>query len=432
MWAEEGALLVLRRTQYLTIHTADDAKRAHTFALALRVARLMDGLPLALDQAGAYIEETQCALSDFLSLLQTYPLAVLDERNRHADYPFSVTKTFALAYEQLCREHHTAADLLALCCFLAPEPIPEESIIRGAVYLDAPLGKVVADAWQFNEALRHALDYALLQRNPEKQTLSMHPLAQMVLRHHLDAPTRKYWAHQALQLISGSLLSLPSGRWETYEPLLPHALAVFHCLEETQSAESGDEGGAAEVATLQMRLASYLATQGRYDQAAALAQRSQHLYERYPTAMRPELTRSLLDLADFYAFQGKDSEAQRYYEHALAIQEQVLGATHPDVTATRIGLALLHATQGRCEEATSLLLPVATRRQNEPTDPAFQGVLVNYLANLLAKQERFEEAETHFQQALTLWQRTASAACTASRGQSGSSKLSLTRCLEFG
>jgi tetratricopeptide (TPR) repeat protein len=392
--------------------------RADTFAVARRIATLMDGLPLALDQAGAYIEETQCALSDFLSLLQTRPLALLAERNRHAEYPFSVTKTFTLAYEQLCREHRTAADLLTLCCFLAPEPIPEESIIRGAAYLDAPLSKVMADSWHYNEALRRVLDYALLQRNPEKQTLSMHPLVQMVLRHHLDAPTRKYWAHQALQLISGSLLSLPPGRWTIYEPLLPHAFAVFHCLEEAQGTESWDEGGAAEVAALQMRLAGYLATQGRYAQATALAQRSQHLYERYPTAMRPELTRSLLDLADFYAFQGKDNEAQTYYEHALAIQEPVLGPTHPEVTATRIGLALLLAKLGRFEEATSLLLPVATRQQKESTDPAFQGALMNYLANLLAKQERFEEAETHFQHALTLWQRTACTAQTPSRGQS--------------
>jgi tetratricopeptide (TPR) repeat protein len=334
---------------------------------------------------------------------------LLGERNRHADYPFSVTKTFTLAYEQLCSEHRSAADLLTLCCFLAPEPILEESIIRGAAYLDAPLCKVVTDAWQFNEALRNVLDYALLQRNPEKQTLSMHPLVQMVLRHHLDAPTRKYWAQQALQLISGSLLSPPPGRWTMYEPLLPHAFAVFHCLEEEQGAESWDESGAAEVAALQMRLAGYLATQGRYAQAAALAQRSQLLYERHPASMRPELTRSLLDLADFYAFQGKDSEAQTYYEHALTIQEQVLGPTHPDVTATRIGLALLHAKRDDFEEATSLLLPVATRQQDQSTDPAFQGVLLNYLASLLAKQERYEEAETHFQHAVLLWQRTASA-----------------------
>ena len=50
--AEEGALLLLRRTQYLAIHAADDLMRARTFVLARRIATLMDGLPLALDQAG--------------------------------------------------------------------------------------------------------------------------------------------------------------------------------------------------------------------------------------------------------------------------------------------------------------------------------------------------------------------------------------------
>jgi tetratricopeptide (TPR) repeat protein len=167
-----------------------------------------------------------------------------------------------------------------------------------------------------------------------------------------------------------------------------------------------------------MRLAGYLAIQGRYTQAAALSQRSHDLYELYPTSMRPEFTRSLLYLADLYAYQGKDVEAQAYYERALSIQEQVLGLYHPEVTTTMIGLALLHADQKRYEQATSLLQPIAMRQQNESTDPAFQGVLLDYLASLYAKQERYEEAETHLQCAQTLWQRAQSTAHNASCGQS--------------
>ncbi len=35
------------------------------------ICELMDGLPLALDQAAAYIEENECSLADYLSLYQT-------------------------------------------------------------------------------------------------------------------------------------------------------------------------------------------------------------------------------------------------------------------------------------------------------------------------------------------------------------------------
>jgi transcriptional regulator with XRE-family HTH domain/Tfp pilus assembly protein PilF len=410
MWAEEGAFFLLRRTRYLVSHTSDDRARARTFALAQRIAAMMDGLPLALDQAGAYIEETQCNLADFLSLLQRHPIALLEARDSHADHPVSVSQTFTLAYEQLCREHRAAADLLTLCCFFAPEQIPEEGIRRGAPHLDPPLSGVVADALQFNAALCPLLTYALLQRNPETKTLSMHRLVQMVLRHHLDASARSSWARRALRLVSASILSTPAGMWTTCEQLLPHALTMLHCLEEEQGTEAWDADCASEVAALQMKLAGYLAAQGHYTQAAALSGRSHRLYELYPTAMRPEWTRSLLYLADLYAQQGKDCEARTCYERAHAIQEQVLGPQHPQVIATLLGLALLYKKQQRYEQAIALLLPIVAKPQNGSIDPAFQTLLLNSLADLYARQEAYAEAEDYFQRALTLWRETQSPA----------------------
>ncbi|MBO0796414.1 MAG: tetratricopeptide repeat protein, partial [Ktedonobacteraceae bacterium] len=406
MWAEEGALLLLRRTQYLAPHVSDD--RACNFALANSIATMMDGLPLALDQAGAYIEETQCNLADFLSLLQHHPSVLLEARDSCADHPFSVTQTFTLAFEQLGHEHQAAADLLTLCCFFAPEQIPEECICQGVQHLEQPLAGVVADTLQFNAALRLLLAYALLQRNPETKTLSMHRLVQIVLRQRLDLSSRRYWARQALRLISASILATPANRWTACERLLPHTFTMLQCLEEAQGTESWDESCASEVAALQMKLAGYLATQGRYPQAAALFQRSHRLYESYPGAMRPEWTRSLLYLADFYAQQGKDDEALTCYERARSIQEQVLGSHHPEVIATVLGLALFYKKQKRYTQAIALLLPIVAKRQNGSIDPAFQIPLLHFLADLYARQEEYAEAEYYFQRALTLWQQTQS------------------------
>ena len=64
MQPEEGALLLLRRAYVLSPHasldTLADANRREVLELSL----LLDGLPLALDQAGAYIEENECSLSE--------------------------------------------------------------------------------------------------------------------------------------------------------------------------------------------------------------------------------------------------------------------------------------------------------------------------------------------------------------------------------
>ncbi|HEU5230926.1 MAG TPA: tetratricopeptide repeat protein [Ktedonobacteraceae bacterium] len=267
---------------------------------------------------------------------------------------------------------------------------------------------MVADRLQFNATLQRLLAYALLQRNPETKTLSMHRLVQMVLREHLDLCARRYWARQALRLMSASILAIPANRWGACEPLLPHVFTVLQCLEEAQGTQTWDKSCASEVAALQMKLAAYLATQGRYTQAAALSQRSYRLYELSPTAMRQEWTRSLLYLADFYAHQGKDCEAQICYERARLFLEQAFGPHHPEVIATQLGLVLLYKKQQRYAQAIALLLPIGAKQQDGSIDPAFQVLVLHYLADLYARQEAYAEAEDYFQRALNLWQQTCS------------------------
>ena len=66
MDTEEGMLLLLRRAKVLA-REAPLAQASETDrAAAESIVKAMDGLPLALDQAGAYIEETQCSVSAYL------------------------------------------------------------------------------------------------------------------------------------------------------------------------------------------------------------------------------------------------------------------------------------------------------------------------------------------------------------------------------
>jgi tetratricopeptide (TPR) repeat protein len=92
----------------------------------------------------------------------------------------------------------------------------------------------------------------------------------------------------------------------------------------------------------------------------------------------------------------------------------VLGPHHPEVIATLLGLALLYKKQKRYRQAIALLLPIVAKQQNGSMDPAFQVLLLHFLADLYARQEEYAKAEDHFQRALTLWQQTQSPAQQAS------------------
>ena len=62
---------------------------------AKALCRLLDGLPLALDQAGAYIEEIGCSLSDYLQRYQARRAHLLSRRGQqeNKEHPASVNIT---------------------------------------------------------------------------------------------------------------------------------------------------------------------------------------------------------------------------------------------------------------------------------------------------------------------------------------------------
>jgi transcriptional regulator with XRE-family HTH domain len=102
MGPEEGALFLLRRAKLIVREAPLDTLSYVDWAKAKTIAQVLDGLPLALDQAGAYIEETACGLSGYLNLYTRRRAALLRRRGRLVvHHPESVATTWSLAFETL-------------------------------------------------------------------------------------------------------------------------------------------------------------------------------------------------------------------------------------------------------------------------------------------------------------------------------------------
>ena len=82
MRPEMGALLLMRRARILPAETSLEEAPEEEVTTAKELAEELGGLPLALDQAGAYIEETQCGLSGYQRLYQTRRTELLRSRGR--------------------------------------------------------------------------------------------------------------------------------------------------------------------------------------------------------------------------------------------------------------------------------------------------------------------------------------------------------------
>lgn len=97
----EATQLLLQRAQFLERGASPEQIAPADALIAQKIAQIMDGLPLALDQAGAYIAEHKCSLAEFLHLFQEHPLQLLDERGFCTDHPLSVVETFSLAVKKI-------------------------------------------------------------------------------------------------------------------------------------------------------------------------------------------------------------------------------------------------------------------------------------------------------------------------------------------
>ena len=105
---EPGALLLLRRAERLASDAPLEQAETSERAIAISITRELGGLPLALDQAGAYIEETQCSLADYLQMYRTQRADLLNARGGLVlDHPEPVATTWSLSFAQVAG---------ALCC----------------------------------------------------------------------------------------------------------------------------------------------------------------------------------------------------------------------------------------------------------------------------------------------------------------------------
>lgn len=188
----EGSLFLLKRVNMPMKDRAVVSVSPRGQEEAAAIVQTLDGLPLALDQAGAYIEETGCSLADYLSIYQTRRKELLGIRGSLAlNYPETIATTWSLSFQKAKKASPMAAELLRVCAFLAPDAIPEEIITQGAPELGKIVQSVASDAFYFYEALRILRQYSLVRRNPTTRVLIIHRLVQAAIKDSLSRASQR-------------------------------------------------------------------------------------------------------------------------------------------------------------------------------------------------------------------------------------------------
>ncbi|MEM6866762.1 MAG: NB-ARC domain-containing protein [Cyanobacteria bacterium P01_C01_bin.121] len=125
--------------ELLFARTAYERTEANQQAAAA-INQELDGLPLALEQASAFMRNRRISLSTYLSTYRNRGLTQLDEvKAQIGQYPSSVMRTWALNVQAVSEERPEALELFKFSALLGPDEIPYFLLSKGAIQLGEPL-----------------------------------------------------------------------------------------------------------------------------------------------------------------------------------------------------------------------------------------------------------------------------------------------------
>jgi transcriptional regulator with XRE-family HTH domain/tetratricopeptide (TPR) repeat protein len=319
MNVEESMLLLLRRAQMVPAHAQLEDIPETSLALARSIAHVMGGLPLALNQAASYIEETGCGLAGYLRLIEAQLAKMLnvDDHASISDHHTSVTATWTLSFEKI-KQNKAAAELLYLCAFLSPEKIYEEFIIESAPALEAGLQVIATNPIELHWAIAELRKYSLLRTDPDSGVLSIHRLVQTVIQDTMDEETRRYWAERTIKVVNQAFPQVEVARWhETWskcQRYYSQADAGIDLIKRWQF--SGDE-----VSQLLNKTGKYLEERTQYSDAEHLYQLALTLDSQFYGNLHSKTLKDMSNIAMLYERQGKYELAEKRYREALLIHD---------------------------------------------------------------------------------------------------------------
>jgi Tetratricopeptide repeat len=335
---------------FLVNRTGDPDEQA-----AASLAEELGGLPLALEQAAAYMQATGVQVAVYLATLRQRRADLL-ARGEATGYSKTVATTWALAFDRLEHAEPEAVGLLRLLACYAPEAVPLRLLFQPRPGLAEQLAVAVApvlvplldDPLAASDAIAALRRYSLVSP-PADGSVSVHRLVQAVTLGQMSEDLAGAWRQAAAALVEAALPedATQPGTWPVYALLLPHAQATL----------VADSDG-------MRRIASYLGFSGSHTAARDLCHR---VLEARVQVSGPEHPSTLFDRGHlaFWTGQAGDAAGARDQFAALVpVIEPLTGPEHEGLLLARGNLAHWTGEAGDAAGARdqfAALLPVVER-----------------------------------------------------------------------
>jgi tetratricopeptide (TPR) repeat protein len=437
---EESKSFLLARTR----RSDDDPTESE----AVRVlAEELGHLPLALEQAAAYIAKHEEAFADYLKEYRRIRLALLDlEAPVIGAYPLSVRTTWRRSFDAIQAQYPASAALLRISAFFGPDRIPYRMILEGAEEMGAVVVEALSpefDVHSLNRLLTPLAEHSLVRRLHRVGAYEIHRMVQLVIRDELAEADRLDFIKKSVLALNRSLPDAAFSCGPRYQDLIAHAMVAAEWIEAEKltAQEAGrvlnyaanvhairaDFGKAKHFGRLALRttlralgrdnlrvsdilgsIATICEHQGLLRRAELIFIISLNICIAIVGRFHIGTAKLLVSLASCYSNQARYVDAEKMFRSALEV------INHPNfdcpdervLTTCLNNLGALYFQQGRLIEAAHLYQRALAIRENAlaPDHPDLATSLFN-LASVYHEQKRTPEAEDHLTRALEIRRR---------------------------
>jgi tetratricopeptide (TPR) repeat protein len=361
-----------------------------------KLAQALGDLPLALEQAGATIEQTRITFSDYLTRYEGHWAELLQSGRTPGDYPDTIAMTWELAFREVSRDTPVAAALLNLCSYLAPVEIPRSLLNETAHSLPRPLSTTVGDPVGLDALVARLHRYSLVEATDK--TISLHRLVAALVRDRLPPAQRENWCDVALRMLQGSFdyEENSSTSWAKCAALLPHALTVARHAELL--------GVSSEIVSkLLNEVGQYLHHIGRYREARGVLERALAQHEKAYGDDNPRRAAIVNNLGRVLRRLGHLEEARAHFEAALAVDQAAYGDTHAHVAEIVNNYGTVMHIAGEIEQARDQFeWALAVCEMHFGSDHPKVATVMNNLGYATANLGDVDKAIEHFTRSLAV------------------------------
>lgn len=286
---------------------------------AIDLANELGYLPLALEQAAAFIVETPgMTFQKYLEIFRERHQELWKNESPPINYPNTVATTWSISIESIRKENPASLELLNFCAFLASEDIPMSLFTKPFIFIDD---------LEFGVMVKCLKKYSLIDVTSEN--ISIHRLVQLVTRDNLEKGEREKWISKALFLLTNNFVFNPDDpkTWRESARIMPHAVSVtFYAENEPVELELTTQ--------LIGNVGNYLLQFAEYNQAKLLDERALNIAERVYGPDHKEVATAANNLGLVLKTLGNFTGAKIQIERALKINEKLFGPDHERVAAT--------------------------------------------------------------------------------------------------